>query len=160
MENILISLLSQWDGFKKIRFSAKFTIKNISLFISLLLEVISNIKTMQMSEMRNMQNEIGPRGRTAMQFLSLRPQSASEIVPNFASELTLCVGWGLKRREVGVFLCGLAGRWRWTTEARGLLGAGRGEAKVALGPEGRARRRRPRVPGLPGRAETSLGWVT
>ena len=73
-----------------------------------------------------MSNESGPpRGRTAVQFMccSAVPHSASEITPNFASEWTLGVGWGWKRREVGGIKCP-AGRWRWTTEAGGLLGPG------------------------------------
>lgn len=74
MENILIALLSRWDDKKKKKsedFLQSSQLRLLSLLISLLFEVISNVKTMQIEEMRNVQNERGPRGCTAVQFMLL-----------------------------------------------------------------------------------------
>lgn len=164
MENILIALLSLWDDFlkKSEDFLQSSQLRLLSLPISLLFEVISNVKTMQIEEMRNVQNERGPRGSTAVQFMLL----ASSFHTQRLKLSPISPRSGLSALGGG----GREGRWGTLQMAQPRGGGGRGEARGPLGP-GHWRRlpwagpvvRGPKAePGVanptsPGRAENGLG---
>ena len=107
----------------------------LSLPISLLFEVISNVKTMQIEEMRNVQNERGPRGSTAVQFMLLASSFHTQrlkLSPISPRSGLSALGGGGREREVGDITNGSAERWRWTRGGQGSAGTW-ALAKVALG---------------------------